>query len=419
MPIKLNGTPSWSPRIRRRGPGANQIIIDWTLVKLAQGEIEPSQSANLLHLLLVPKGDKFRVVMDCIPLNKLCEKEIYDTTSPIEILQHAAKGHWFAKIDIKDAFEHIAVQKADRWKLAFSTPIGAFQYRVLPQGWINSPARWQRYAAYLFRKLWYFKLWVYMDDVIIYADSYNDAWSTIRKVRQILRTNQVKENTTKFSAPAAKIGALGCTIEHGRVIPNTDLEALRHWKQPKNEKQLQMFLGALNTLHGNIPMLSHHTQSLLRKPGPQAWTTTQSNTFQTLRRILCTVQPLAHIKPRQTMDLYTDASDYALGAVLRQSHGTIAISSRKLTEPETRYSTPDKELLAIVWALEKLSFATLHSKQIIVHTDHINHATNLRTDETKPQRARWMAKLANYPLTWRFIPGNRNPADLPSRVPAP
>lgn len=69
--------------------------------------------------------------------------------------------------------------------------------------------------------------------------------------------------------------------------------------------------------------------------------------------------------------IHTDASDYQLGSVISQNNRPIAFYTRKLTNPQTKYTTTEKELLSIVETLKEFQNILL-GQQLVVHTDHKN-----------------------------------------------
>ncbi|KAL9237212.1 hypothetical protein vseg_011792 [Gypsophila vaccaria] len=99
-----------------------------------------------------------------------------------------------------------------------------------------------------------------------------------------------------------------------------------------------------------------------------------------------------------------DASDYAVGAVLGQRVGkvlhAIYYASKTLDSAQTNYATIEKELLAIVYALEKFRTYLIGSK-VIIYTDHAALKYLLAKKEAKPRLIRWMFLLQEFDLEIR------------------
>ena len=108
----------------------------------------------------------------------------------------------------------------------------------------------------------------------------------------------------------------------------------------------------------------------------------------------------------------TDASDTAVGAVLQHIHGTwhpISFFSRKMTPAETRYSTFDRELLAVYLSIKHFRHL-LEGRQFHVLTDHkpLTYALNSRSDRHSPRQARQLDYIAQFTSTIRHVHGMDN-----------
>src|SRR5436189_6241162 len=88
------------------------------------------------------------------------------------------------------------------------------------------------------------------------------------------------------------------------------------------------------------------------------WKEKQEESFQTLKEKLYTAPILAYPDFEKEFILYTDASGYALGAVLSQkekdgNEHVVYYASKTLTDTERKYSAIELECYAVVWAVEK------------------------------------------------------------------
>lgn len=111
------------------------------------------------------------------------------------------------------------------------------------------------------------------------------------------------------------------------------------------------------------------------------------------------------------LELMCDASDYAMGEVLGQrkdkSLNAIYYASRTLNDAQVNYTTTEKELLAIIFALEKFRSYLIGSK-IIVHTDHSALKYLLTKKDAKPRLIRWILLLQEFDIEIRDKPGREN-----------
>ena len=130
------------------------------------------------------------------------------------------------------------------------------------------------------------------------------------------------------------------------------------WPVPRNLKDLQQFLGFINFYRQFMPNCAELMTllvSLLSKNVPFLWGQQHQQAFKSLTGLLLQLPKLYTPQPEQPFNIFCDASDFVLGAVLEQNGHPILYASRVLNAAEQRYSTYDKELLAIYFALKQFS----------------------------------------------------------------
>ena len=156
-----------------------------------------------------------------------------------------------------------------------------------------------------------------------------------------------------------------------------------------------------------------------RRKAPQTaipWNEVCESAFQALKVALTHPPTLALPDFGQPFQVITDASDYALGAILVQNGRPIAYESRRMIPAERNYHTTDKELLAVVHALDTWR-CYLEGSTFKVLTDH-NPLVFLKTQPILSRRqTRWSEKLSGYDFEWEYKPGEENPADALSCPP--
>ena len=136
------------------------------------------------------------------------------------------------------------------------------------------------------------------------------------------------------------------------------IEAIIQMDPPQNITSPQSFNGMVNYLKKFSPVLSELSEPLRRlcKSGVKwAWESEQQNAFEAIKRVITTLLVLAYFDKTKKHTIQCDASKKGLGAVLLQESKPIMYMSRALTETEQRYSNIERELLAIVFALERLN----------------------------------------------------------------
>ena len=153
---------------------------------------------------------------------------------------------------------------------------------------------------------------------------------------------------------------LGLIIKHGEItMDTTKVDAIRSWPVPKNVKELQSFLGFVNFYRQFIPNLAELTLPLTPLTGKRLWEwlDSQQSGFESIVSAVLSDRVLAMPDNSLPYRVETDASDFAISAVLSQDFDgvrcLIAFISKSFTDTERNYSTYDKELFAIVFAFEQ------------------------------------------------------------------
>ena len=206
------------------------------------------------------------------------------------------------------------------------------------------------------------------------------------------------------------------------------MQAVREFPQPQRQRQLRRFIGLVNFYHHFLPHAAELMQplhSLLSgkdKSQPLIWTDTAVAAFNATKAALAKASLLVYPSPDAPTCLMTDASDTAVGAVLQQHiNGTwhpISFFSRKLTPAKTRYSTFDRELLAVYLAIKHFRHF-LEGRTFHVLTDHkpFTYALHSRSDRHSPRQARQLDYISQFTSTIRHVHDVDNVvADALSRI---
>jgi hypothetical protein len=150
------------------------------------------------------------------------------------------------------------------------------------------------------------------------------------------------------------------------------VEAILRLSPPKNKRQLRHFLGMINYYRDMWKRRSHYSApltGLVSKTAKFVWGTEQQQAFDRIKKVISRETLLVFPDFNKEFHIYTDASDYQLGAVIMQDDKPLAFYSRKLNAAQKRYTTGEQELLSIVETLKEFKNILLGQK-IIVHTDH-------------------------------------------------
>lgn len=331
-----------------------------------QGIIEKCQSNYNSPAILVPKRDDdngksdHRFVVDYRKLNEICQISNFPIPHIDDILDGLGGCKFFTTLDIKGAFHQIVLDEASRDFTAFTA--GHFQYRWvrMPMGLSEAPLTWQRAINTILAKVIGKGVYIYLDDVIIYSKTSEEHNKTLGYVLETLKKHNLQMKISKCYFYAKKFDFLGFIISEAGISANPQkIETIQNFPVPRNIKRVQSFLGILNYYRRfvkNFAKIAKPLSTLCKHDYPFIWTDNTQRSFEVLKKTLITDVVLKFPNFEEVFYVTTDASDVAIGAVLSQgdlpNDRPICFFSRTLNDCQKRYSTIQKELLAIVEAIK-------------------------------------------------------------------
>jgi hypothetical protein len=408
-----------------------QIELDKFLKEnLEMGYIRPSQSPMASPFFFVAKKDgKLRPCQDYRYLNEWTVKNAYPLPLISEIMDKLEGAKYFTKFDLKGAYNNVRIKAGDEWKAAFKTNRGLFEPTVMFFGMCNSPATFQAMMDSIFaEEIGNNTVIVYMDDILVSGKDLDELARRERIVLEKLRENDLYAKAKKCEFRKTRMEYLGLILQEGQLsMDPAKLGGIRNWPVPTTVKEVRSFLGFGNYYRRFIKGFSSLAQplnDLLKKDKKFEWTFDCQESFETLKQRF-TEEPVLmmpdHSKPFQ---IETDASKYATGAVLTQldSNGDrhpVAFISKTLSAAERNYDTHDRELLAIVRALEEWRHYIQGSPHMTtIYSDHQNLTYFKSPQNLNRRQARWSLYISEFDLKLVHIPGARNIlADTLSRRP--
>ncbi|SAL95633.1 hypothetical protein, partial, partial [Absidia glauca] len=404
MEIKLqkDASPPWGP-IYNLADNELKALREYLDENLAKGFIRHSQSPAGAPILFVKKKDQsLRLCVDYRGLNKVTIKNRYPLPLITEMIDKLKTATIFTKIDLRGAYNLVRIKEGDEWKTAFRTRYGHFEYLVMPFGLSNAPATFQHMINDIFRDMLDHYVIAYLDDILVFSPNDQEHHDHVTKVLQRLKDHQLYAKLEKCSFSRKQVEFLGHIISpQGIGMDKAKVSAIQHWKPPTSVRELQVFLGFANYYRKFIAHYSKialpMTKLLCTKDKlPWNWTTPAQQAFDNLKDQFCTAPILQHPDHTKPFILETDASDFAIGAVLFQ-RGThddhlhpVAFFSRKFKAPEINYEIYDKELLAIVESLQQWRHLLIASVEpVTIYTDHKNLEYFTTTRRLNRRQARW------------------------------
>ena len=401
---------------------------------IAAGRIRKSSSPAGAPILFIPKKDgELRLCVDYRGLNKVTVKNRHPLPLISEILDRLSGAKHFTKLDLKEAYYRIRIREGDEWKTAFRTRYGHYEYLVMPFGLTNAPATFQSHIHHVLHGYLDIFCIVYLDDILIFSVDRDSHTEHVRKVLERLRKAQLFINSAKCVFYQSQVEFLGYIVSHEGISMDPErVRAIAEWPIPRTFRDIQVFLGFCGFYRRFIHKYSKLTAPLTellkgsqkgKKPGSVTLNEAETQAFRDLVDAFQRAPVLRHFDPQRPIRVETDASDMARAAILSQPddqgiYHPVAFWSSKFKGAEIRYSTPDKELYAIVGAFKQWrhylegSLATVE-----VLSDHQNLKGFMALPRLNGRQARWCMFLAPFDFEIRYQAGKRNPADAPSRRP--
>ncbi|GFV18064.1 hypothetical protein TNCV_168681 [Trichonephila clavipes] len=286
---------------------------------------------------------------------------------------------FFSSMDLRSGYWQIEIDEADREKTAFITPEGLYEFKVMPFGLCNAPATFERMMDNLLRHFKWTMCLCYLDDIIVFSETFEDHLIRLRLVLKCLQEAGLKLNSKK------------CLL------------------LPK-KRFIKGFC-----------YLAEPLQSLLKNGVEFHWGPEEVEAFNSLKKALTSDPVLGMYDERASTEIHTDASGYGIGAVLVQIQNNvekvIAYASRTLTKAEKNYSTTERECLAIVWATNKFR-PYIFGKHFTVVTDHHSLCWLMNLKDPSGRLARWALRLQEHDFDVKYKTGKKHSdADALSRNP--
>ena len=272
--------------------------------------------------------------------------------------------------------------------------------------------------------------YVYIDDILIASSSPEEHLQHLQSVLERLAEHGIVINVAKSLFGVAELDFLGHRVNAMGIHPlETKVQAIRDFPLPNTQRQLREFIGLINFYRRFVPNCAsilqplHTLLSHTKKPSdPLTWSDSATSAFSTIKDSLTNASLLCHPTPEAPTAVMADASDMAVGAVLQQHIDgqwcPLAFFSRALKPAEQRYSTYDRELLAINLAIKHFRYF-LEGRDFHVLTDHkpLTYAFSSRLDRHSPRQVRHLDFISQFTTDLRHVKGSANAAaDALSRL---
>ncbi|UYV64552.1 K02A2.6-like, partial [Cordylochernes scorpioides] len=391
---------------------------------------EVASSKWATPVVVVPKKNKeIRICCDFkVTLNKYLDTAAYPLPTQQDLFSTLAKGKYFSKLDLRNAYLQLEVDPGTRPLLTINTHKGLFRFKRMPFGLANAPSYFQSVMDRVLSGIG--GVICYIDDVLIATASIEEHLALLKTIFARLAKYNIKLKKEKCLFLQKEIEYLGHLVTEEGIRPlDHKVQAIQKAKTPTNISELRSFLGLVN-FYGkfipNLPELLKPLHELLHKKRPWVWTKECGEAIDKCKNSITSERVLVPYDATLPLCLATDASQIGVGAVLSHiiegQERPIMFASRTLSEAEQNYSQIEKEALAIIYGVTKFH-QFIYGRKFILITDHKPLVTILGSRSGIPTLStsrlqRWALILSayTYDIKFRRTQDHGN-ADLLSRFP--
>lgn len=378
--------------------------------------VEPSYSSWCSPVLIVkkPNGEN-RLCLDSRQINKVTKRDTYPLPRVVSTLDNLRNAKYLSTIDLKSAFWQIPLDDTSKEKTAFAVPgRGLYQFKVMPFGLVNASQTQQRLMDKLFHSV-EDNVWAYLDDIIVCSSSFDRHIKLLRQVIKILKDANITVNIDKCRFARASLRYLGYIVDKDGLRTDPDkVTAILNFPRPKNLTELKRFIGLASWYRRFVNKFSEIAaplHDLTKGKRPFRWTQEADSAFTKLKTMLTDTPVMACPDYSKPFIIQCDASNIGVGAVLCQSTGNaeqaVAYLSRKLSDREKKFSTSERELLSVVYAIEKFR-PYIEGSHFKVITDHSALQWLHNMKDPHGRLARWSLKLQQFDFEIVHRPGKCN-----------
>ncbi len=368
---------------------------------------------------IIPKKDgTVRWVSDFRQLNKYIERKQYPLPRIQDVVQRQRPYKFLTKIDISMQYYTFLLDEASQELCTIVTPFGKYHYCACPMGVNQSPDFAQATMEEVFHDL-LDRITVYIDDIKITSNSWDEHIALVQEVLHRLDANGFTVNPLKCEWAVQETDFLGFWFTPNGVKPwDKKIQAILQLDAPTNRTQVRALCGSITFYRDMFPRRAHILAPITRlqsKDVPFEWTPDCQSALEQIKAVIAEGTLLAYPDPNHPFNIYTDASDFQLGAVIMQHNKPVAFYSRKLTPTQRKYTTIEKELLSVVETLKEFR-SFLLGAPITIYTDHANLVHTV--EHANDRILRWRLFIEDFHPTFVHLPGKTNTiADGLSRAP--
>ena len=431
---RLDNKPIWIPS-RKMNPIAGAEAIRQVHELEEAGVVHKTTSPNNFPLCMVRKnpGSAPRMCVDLRAYNVRYVGEYFKIPEIRDCLNTISQSQYYSALDATASFHMVPLREDDgptpsSHQIAFTLPNSErYAYRKLPFGTKDSSFVFSRVLSQILSDFQE-EASIYIDDVCLHTASIDGQINILGKILPRLIAAGVRLNPRKSKFVADKVDVLGHTVSAGKIeIQAEKLDAIRKLVQPTSRKELQSLVGVLSWSRRFVADYASTVEPLTRllRKGqptqwPECWGDEQEKAFRALQTAMLTHPTLATPAFTRPFEVWTDASDIGIGAVLVQEDKdgnkcAVEFYSKQLSDAEKKYAACEKEALAVLRALTRFRTFLLMANTftIVVRSDHKGLTSLYKHADESSRLYRWAQQLNEYDYTLKYMSGKSMDAAVP------
>lgn len=400
------------------------IVGEWKSAGIVRETTSPYASPVLL---VTKKTGESRLVVDYRKLNTQTKRVNFPLPNLDDHIQLLRESKLFVILDLAHGYLQMPISRDSQAKTAFITPEETGEFTRSMFGLMNAPFYFSKLMQTVLEPFRDKFVLFFLDDILIPAKDWPSLMFRLRKVLERLKEANLTIKLAKCEFGRKRIQYLGYVISAAGIEPGTrKLDAIKYFPRPTDAHGIRRYMGLASFFRRfiqNFAALAEPLTRLTRKNHPFEWKEEQDRAFNEIKHRLLTQPVLKVYNPdAKRSELHTDASSNGIGALFMQAdendqlHPVYAVS-RRTSDTEKHYHSSKLELLAIVWAIERLKIFLINIKFVVL-TD-CQALTFLNKNKTKnAQVIRWCNLLSDYDFEIKFKSGQiMKHADALSRAP--
>ena len=237
-----------------------------------------------------------RLCIDYRKLNSITKKDAHPLLRIEDICDTLSGSRYFTTLDLAMGYHQVEMHPEDREKTPFSTPFGLFQYNVMPFGLASAPATFMRLMPIVFSGMLYNSCLVYLDDIIIFGQTFIEHNQRLESVWKRLHNANLKLKPSKCSFGKKSVAFLAHIISDKGISTDPEkLKRIQEWPRPRNQDDTRSFLGYATYYRKFIKgfaQIADPINKLLEKDSICQWSQLCEKPFTRLKKAFCEIVTL-------------------------------------------------------------------------------------------------------------------------------